>query len=52
MNSRTGTIAEPEFVALDTLMQVNAAWAAARYAKRRRLGLSVRLPDKQDVAVE
>ena len=40
MNSRSGTIGEAEFVALDTLMQVNAAWAAARYAKEHRLGLS------------
>jgi CRP-like cAMP-binding protein len=40
MNSRSGTIGEAEFVALDTLMQVNAAWAAARYAKGHCVGLS------------
>jgi len=40
MNSRSETIGEAEFVALDTLMQVNAAWTAARYTKGHRLGLS------------
>jgi len=52
MDSRSGTIGEAEFVALDALMHVNTAWAAARYCKEQRLGLSDCLIGKTSLCSE